>query len=94
MQININNGRLLTLCFLRFVASNGAYDGILLSSDAVDRALSVPLSLSSVVLRLSLFMFLFSGLLPRGSTGQVADGFDDGTLGRVELTRDLTVKKL
>lgn len=71
--------------FLRAVTSHSTHYRILLAANAVHGTLGVSLSLSSVVLDLTLGVFLLAGLLPRLGAGEVADRLDGGTLGRVIL---------
>ena len=73
------------------VTSQGPDDSVLLTTEAVLGTFNVPLGLGCLVFSLALGVFFFTRLLPGFSTRQVADGLDDGTLGRVELTSGLAI---
>ena len=63
---------------LRTISGNSTSNRIHLSINSIDRTLRVPLSLGSVILRLTGSVLLLAGLCPGGSAGEVANGFDDG----------------
>ena len=72
---------------LFLVTRDGTNDGILLSAQAIYRALCIPLSLSCLVLGLALGVLLFPSLLPGGGTGQIAGTLNEASLDGMILAR-------
>jgi hypothetical protein len=84
----------LTSSLLRAVSGNSTDDRVLLADHAVHGALSVALDLGSLVLGLASSVLLLARLLPGSSAGNVADNFNDVSLGAVELAVQFAIEKM
>ena len=85
----MNDG--LTRHLLLAVTGDGANNGILLPADAVECAFGVILGLCSLDLSFASSVFLPAGIRPCLAASQFANRLDDGTLGRVELSRSFAI---
>jgi len=81
-----------TADFLLTITGDGTEDGVLLASHTVYTSVDIVLSASCVALGLAGSVFFTARLLPRGSSSEIANRLDDGTLDGVELASGLTGK--
>ena len=81
-----------TTDFLLTITSHGTEDGILLSGYTVYTSVDIVLGTSRVALGFTGSVLFAAGLLPGGSSREVANRLDDRTLDGVELTGGLTGK--
>ena len=87
----MSNG--LTGQLLLAVTSDGANNSILLPANAVKCTFGVILGLCSFDLSFASSVFLPAGIRPCLAASQFANRLDDGTLGRVELSRSFAILK-
>lgn len=81
-----------TTDFLLAISSDGTEDGILLTDQSVRASVDVVLSTGRVALGLTGSVLFTAGLLPGGSSCEIANRLNDGTLDGVELAGGLTGK--
>ena len=89
--LSANRSLRLATQLLALVTSDSPRDSIILALEAITSTFDVALCLRCGDLALAAGVLFLPRLLPRLSAGQVADGLDDGTLSRVELTSGLAI---
>ena len=78
-----------TLSLLGLVTDDSANNGIFLAFQTISSAVDVLLRLGSIVFGLSACVLFLPGLLPGGSTGEIADGLNNSSLHGMILTGGL-----
>ena len=79
-----------TTDFLLAIAGDGTEDGVLLANYTISTSVDIVLSASRVALGFTSGVLFAAGLLPGGSSCEIANRFDDRTLDGVELAGGLT----